>query len=253
MRELVLYDADLSPAGRRVRMWLLEKKIPFRGVRLSLGLLDQKSPRYLRLNPTGVVPTLVDAGVALYDSHVILEYLETLAPSPPLVPADPGGQWEIRKWMTLERELARVMRPAVYETVGKARLQQPDLDADKIVEAVRRRTANDVYPGIVRRLCEEPPREWVVREVIGVLSDYLDSLNNVLKDERPWLLGQDFSLADLAVAPRLVVLPIIGAELDPQICPHLASYLKRFESRPSWDASGDTSSYFDFADFPDRG
>ncbi len=67
MSELVLYDAGGTPSPRRVKMCLIEKGLPFTIKWLNIALMDQKAPAYLKLNPTGLVPTLVHEGRALYE------------------------------------------------------------------------------------------------------------------------------------------------------------------------------------------
>lgn len=64
MNEIILYDAANSPCGRRVRMCLLEKGLNFEIRWLNIGLMDQKQSWYLKLNPNGLVPTLVHNGKA---------------------------------------------------------------------------------------------------------------------------------------------------------------------------------------------
>ena len=86
MGDIVLYDAANSPCGRRVRLCLLEKGLPFEIRWLKLGLMDQKQPRYLKLNPSGLVPTLIHDGRTLDESNVINEYLDAVFPDPPLMP-----------------------------------------------------------------------------------------------------------------------------------------------------------------------
>ena len=68
MSEIVLYDAAGVPSPRRVRICLLEKKLPFTVKWLNLGLMDQKKPDFLKINPTGLVPALVHDGKTLYES-----------------------------------------------------------------------------------------------------------------------------------------------------------------------------------------
>jgi hypothetical protein len=63
MSELVLYDAPGTPSPRRVKMCLLEKGLPFKIKWLNIALMDQKTPSYLKLNPTGLVPSCAASGV----------------------------------------------------------------------------------------------------------------------------------------------------------------------------------------------
>src|SRR5690349_10367563 len=134
MSELVLYDAAGVPSPRRVRLCLLEKRLPFTVKWLNLGLMDQKQPEYLALNPTGTVPTLVHDGTPVYESNVINEYVDTMHPNPPLVPKDAYGQARMRMWFAFENDFAKPFRDCAYETLGKERLQSSGISPDKLRE-----------------------------------------------------------------------------------------------------------------------
>ena len=67
MKELVLYDGGGTPSPRRVKMCLIEKDLPFKIKWLNLALMDQKAPSYLKLNPMGLVPTLVHDGKTIFN------------------------------------------------------------------------------------------------------------------------------------------------------------------------------------------
>ncbi|MEX0591220.1 MAG: glutathione S-transferase N-terminal domain-containing protein, partial [Xanthobacteraceae bacterium] len=75
-----LYNAPQSTCSQRVRFVLNAKSLPFEEVKLELLEGDQLKPDYLKLNPNGVVPTLVHDGAVVIDSAVIMEYLEEIEP-----------------------------------------------------------------------------------------------------------------------------------------------------------------------------
>lgn len=93
-----LYSYFRSSAAYRVRIALNLKGLDFETVSVHL-LKDggqQKSEAYRALNPTALVPTLVDGDLALGQSMAILEYLEETHPEPPLLPRDPAGRARVR-------------------------------------------------------------------------------------------------------------------------------------------------------------
>lgn len=105
---LRLHSHPLSTFARRVRIALLEKKIPHELVTVDMVAKQHKSPEYLALNPYGRVPTLEEDGFVVYESTAILEYLELTRPDPPLVPADPRGRALLEMHVKLcDLELAR--------------------------------------------------------------------------------------------------------------------------------------------------
>lgn len=93
-----LYGYFRSSAAYRVRIALNVKGIDFQTVAVHL-LKDggqQLSDTYKALNPTALVPTLVDGELTIGQSMAILEYLEETHPQPPLLPADSAGRARVR-------------------------------------------------------------------------------------------------------------------------------------------------------------
>jgi glutathione S-transferase len=86
---LIFYDIALSPFAQKVKIALLEKAIDYETRVPDLGSDDAE---FLAANPRGEVPALVDDGVAVFDSSIMLEYIEDKWPAPPLRAADPAGR-----------------------------------------------------------------------------------------------------------------------------------------------------------------
>lgn len=244
----VLYDAAGSPASMRVKMWFFEKRMTFSSYLVNLGRMEQKSPAYLALNPAGVVPTLCIGQQAIYDSHVILRYLECRHPSDPrLMPERPDAWFEHERWVCLERDLAASMRPAVYETFAKQRAQAllaEDPDVGRKIQAI---TGEELFAASFEALCQSPVDQRLVDTAKVQLRPYLQHVERALADGREWLLGEAMSLADLSVGPRLAVLPYIDVEVSPAQWPALAAYLERFRELPSWQAAASCAGAIPFA------
>lgn len=234
---IVLYDAVNSPAGRRVRMTLIEKGAAFEIHWLNLALLDQKRPDYLQLNPSGLVPTLVHAGNVLFESNVINEYLDAILPVPSLVPRDPLERATMQMWMAFELELAKPFRDAIYETHARERLRSLGVTAESLPALIGARTPNPVYLRMTQQLLATPRNDALLEDRIAILCERLAWLEARLADGRPWLLGASFTLADIAVAPRLALFPLIGVDDLPLRFPGIGAYLERIAARPSWAAS----------------
>src|SRR3979490_325498 len=97
MTELVLFNAPQSTCSQRVRFVLQAKGLAFEERKLDLFAGDQLKPDYLKINPTGVVPSLMHDGRVVIDSSVIMEYLDEVFPAPErLVPCDAGGRAAMR-------------------------------------------------------------------------------------------------------------------------------------------------------------
>jgi len=93
---LTLYAYWRATAPYRVRIGLNLKGLSFEYVPVNLLGAEQRGDRYGALNPQHLVPTLDADGVLLTQSLAILEWLDETSPSPPLLPAEPGGRAMVR-------------------------------------------------------------------------------------------------------------------------------------------------------------
>jgi len=237
MHDIILYDAANVPSPRRVRICLFEKGLNFTIRWLNLGLMDQKSPDYLKLNPTGMVPALVHGKRVIYESNVINEYLEATFPQPCLAPNDAYGQAQMRMWFAFENDWGKPFRDIVYETMAKDRARSTGFSAKEIKAEIAKRTPNAVYGRIAAKLIESPRNEEVVAEKLDLLFEKMEQMNDRLSDGRKWLCGDAFSLADIALVPRLEMFPIIGVNDLYVRFPHIGAFAERVKARPSWQAS----------------
>ena len=100
---MTLFSGDTDPYSHRVRIVLAEKGINVDIVSVEEGNLPED---LIDLNPYNSVPTLVDRDLALYGSHVIMEYLDERFPHPPLMPVDPVSRATNRLMLyRLEKDL----------------------------------------------------------------------------------------------------------------------------------------------------
>ena len=86
---MILHDFPLSSASFRVRIVLNLKGIAYEKRNYVLREGEQRAPDYLAKNPAGFVPALEADGVVLGQSLAIIDYLDTLAPEPRMIPAEP--------------------------------------------------------------------------------------------------------------------------------------------------------------------
>src|SRR5271170_884960 len=96
-----LYHNNMSVCAQKVRLVLREKQLRPVEHHLNLRAGDATRPEYLKLNPNGVIPTLIDQGAPIIESTVICEYLEDTFPDFPLRPADTLQRAAMRLWTLL--------------------------------------------------------------------------------------------------------------------------------------------------------
>ena len=237
MSELVLYDAAGTPSPRRVRLCLLEKGLSFKVKWLNLGLMDQKQQSYLKLNPTGLVPTLLHDGNTIYESNVINEYIDSIFQNPPLMPIDALGRAQVRMWFAFENDFGKPFRDAVYETMGKERLQSTGITPEKLREEISKRTLNEAYVRFATKVLTAPRDDALVADRQQLLIEKMASMEDRLADGRPWLCGEQFTLADIALAPRIEMFPVVGVHDLYERFPRIGQFMERMKARPSWAAS----------------
>jgi glutathione S-transferase len=237
MSEIVLYDGAGTPSPRRVKLCLLEKGLPFKIKWLNLGLMDQKRPDYLKISPTGLVPALVHDGKAVYESNVINEYVDAVFPNPPLAPKDPWGQTQMRMWFAFENDFAKPFRDAVYETFAKDRVKSTGLSPEKLREEISKRTRNRSYADTAVHVLTTPRNEKLIEDRQLLLLEKMQQMEDRLADGRTWLLGDQFTLADIALGPRVDMFPAVGIADLYQRFPRIGAFMARMKARPSWEKS----------------
>ena len=147
-----LYSGPLSLFTAKVRVALAEKGLDYELVSVPFsraGGYEPKHPDVLAANPKGQVPVLVDGPLTVYDSTVILEYLEDRYPTPALYPTDVVERARCRQ---LEAAADEVLFPLVFELISEVFYKTAERDAARI-ERVRSGIARH-YDGLERRFAE---------------------------------------------------------------------------------------------------
>lgn len=93
---ILLYEHPLSPYAQKCKIALYEKNVPFE-LKLPVAIgSGQPDEPFLDANPRGEVPALIEGDVQLFDSTIILEYIEDRWPTPPMLPASPFARARAR-------------------------------------------------------------------------------------------------------------------------------------------------------------
>ncbi len=117
---ITLYSGPVSWFARKVEIALLEKHIPFQQILVPFTQTQgyhSKPESLTRINPKGQVPVMIDGEAELYDSTVIIEYLDDAFPSHPLLPASPQARARCRLWDVFADEVMLVpIRKLMHRT-----------------------------------------------------------------------------------------------------------------------------------------
>lgn len=230
---LELYNSPSSTCSQKVRLCLAEKKLEWVDRRVNTLADEHLRPEYLALNPNGVVPTLVHDGRPIVDSSVICEYLEELHPQPALSPPDPFGRARMRAWMRFAEEVptSAIRVPSFHQALAR-RFQ--DLDAERFRSDVadRRPLRKHLY----RRM---GPQGFSAAEVQSALEQLDMTLGRMEQDlaRAPWLVGEQFTLADIVVIPTLDRMADLGLASRWSKLPAVTAWFERVKARPSFVAT----------------
>jgi glutathione S-transferase len=134
MAPLTFYYGSGSPFAWRVWYALEHKGIPYAMTTLSFDKEEHKRPEFLKLNPRGKVPAIVDDGFALYESAAIVEYLEDKRPGEPRLFAADARQRAVQRRMM--READQYVAPALTAVALLLRPGAEQASPDKIAAAV---------------------------------------------------------------------------------------------------------------------
>jgi glutathione S-transferase len=197
---LELYHNDMSTCAQKVRFALAEKGAAWHSHHLDLRARDQQKPEYLRLNPNGVVPTLIHDGVVIIESTVINEYIDDAIPGPSLRPADAAGKASMRLW-TKQLDEGLHADTGVVSTAIAFRYQKLDRGPEE-VEALLNNMPSPTKRERARSTIFEGVQSMLFRESILRFEALLARMDKVLESHR-WLAGDAFSLADIAYAPYI--------------------------------------------------
>lgn len=200
---MILYGSSMSPYVRKVLAFAAEKDIVLASRPTGI---DDQTPEFRAASPFGKMPALVDGDYGLADSSAIIHYLEAKHPEPPLIPADARTRGRAIWW----DEFA--------DTLLMGCLQK--LFFNRVVAPVFLKRAGKPEVADSAELNELPP---LLRYLEGQLPG------------TGFLVGEELTLADLAVASPLANLEHMGMTIDSGTYPRLATYVQRILSRPSFD------------------
>jgi glutathione S-transferase/RNA polymerase-associated protein len=196
---LLVYEHPLSPYAQKVKIALREKKIPFEvktpeviGSGLAGGDFAETSPR-------AEVPAIVDDGVRVFDSTIILEYLEDKWPDPPLLPGSPAARARVR----MIEDVCDTHYEAINWGIGEIRFFRRAEGA----------LAETLLAGAAKQIAAM--HRWLEPQI----------------GEREWFNGDRFGWGDLSVAPYVSMSAMFGFPPAPGSA--LARWLDRIGQRPT--------------------
>jgi glutathione S-transferase len=229
---LILYDGDTAVCAAKVRVTLAEKRIDWQSKRIDLARGEQFDPEYLKLNPNGVIPTLIHDGNVLTESTVINEYLDETFPENPLRPEGAYQRAKLRLWTKREDSIHYAIN-----TMSTAIIFRPTLLA---MTPAQQSARIDSIPDPSRRakfheLMQTGLQSKSVTDALVTFARLFRDMEKALADG-PWLMGQQFTLADgglMSFFNRLEMLQIGG--MWKENFPRVTEWNTQARARPSFN------------------
>jgi len=226
-----LYHHGSSVCAAKVRLALAEKGIKWDGHYLDILAGEHHNPKYLKLNPKAVVPTLVHDGQVIRESTVICEYVDDAFSGPKLKPNDPLTQANMRLWTKLvDEEVHPSVRPITYVATHRHKIMEQS------PEEVEEHIENDPDPFWRAR-----KRGWIydgfnapdVKAAIQLFNKLLGDMETSLQDTN-WLVSNEYTLADTALTPYLNRLEMLSLMKMWDKRPNVTRWFENVKSRPSF-------------------
>jgi ganglioside-induced differentiation-associated protein 1 len=206
---LTLYHHGSSACAAKVRLALAEKQLQWSGHYVDILRGEQFRPEFLALNPKAVVPVLVHDGFVLAESTLICEYVEEVFPDLPLYPGSPRDRARVRLWTkAVDEELHPACSALTYLASHRHTILRNGIGTfDEFLK-------QGGSEGVSARALKW---QWIQQgfdapgaaEKLRLYESYLHKMENALRDS-PWLVGSQFTMADVAMAPYLNRLAALG-------------------------------------------
>jgi len=196
-----LYGVPLSVHTRKVQLALRAKQLDH-DLHVVIPIMEDTLPENWKiLSPTGLIPVIEDGEFTLPDSGAILQYLDAKFPATPIIPDDPRDRGRA---VWIEAYLGEFFRSVMHP-----------LFHQRVVAPMRGGTPDENLTD--RLLSEVAPRYF----------EYLEG-----QSRGAWLVGDAFSIADIAVGANLVLFHYLGETVPVARFPALSTYFRRMLTTP---------------------
>lgn len=234
-----LYHHGSSVCAAKVRLAMAEKDLEWNGVYIDILKGEQFDPEYLKLNPKGVVPTLVHDDLVIPDSTVIIEYLDQIAPDTSVHPKDPWSRAQVRYWTkAVDEDLHPACgavtfvcshRHTVLKNLGPKGAEEFLASTPPISVTSDWKSQKDAF---VRYGFDAPG----AADKVKLYDTYLKKMDKALENKQ-WLVEDTFSIADISMVPyvnRLAMMSMRGMWENNRL-PNVEKWFNRVEALPNFN------------------
>ena len=227
---LELYHGSPAANSLKALLPLKEKGVEYVSHYMNLLEFEQHEPWFVKINPNGQVPVLVHDGRSITESTVINEYVDESFPGVPLRPADAYGRAQMRIWTKFVDEyfcpaLSFLGWHAMIRTAVK-HLTPEEFEA-RIARIPLKEQRDKWRESAAQVWTDEQLEDWRrrVRTSIARMEEGLQG---------PWMLGEQFTLADVSLFSMLIRMPQYYAEIvNDRDSPRVIEWYGRMMNRPA--------------------
>ena len=229
---IALHHGWRSSASRRVRLCLEEKGLAYESHVVDIAKLEHHSPDYLRINPLGVIPTLIHDGRPLHESGTICEYLDETYPDPPLRPDAPYERAQMRNRV---RHIDGLIQNLIVfnwpHHLQKVASQWSDEELAEKLKNVPSKERQEAWLRMARKPYTEEERGAARSKLVTLLDKMEEALT-----PGGWLVGRAYSIADIAAAPfvKRIDEEIAPDEMSAKKHPHVQEWWAKLQARPAF-------------------
>lgn len=231
---LKLYHGIPSVCSIKVRIALAEIGLEYESIALNLQAGDQSDPAYLKLNPNGVVPTLIDDDQVVIESSLIIEYLDREYNASALMPTGRAAQVAARLWLLRCIDIHAAINTFSFSTVMRANILANNSTEE--VAAILAKMPNAAARMKRAEIFENGVKSGHMQQACQTMKRCFADMEAALT-ETDWVSGPDFGLSDIALVAYVDRLDRLGFDrLYRSATPRVADWLARMQARESYKA-----------------
>ena len=228
-----LYHAATSVCSQKVRVGMAELGLDYDSEVLDLQKGDQFDPDYMALNPDAVVPTLVDNGLVIVESSLILEYLDREYNGRQLMPSETGKEVAARHWLLRTVAVHAAINTLTFSTAMRRKIlaekskEQIAASLAKMPDPVMRKKRQDLF--------DKGLASPYLAQALMYLRRTFEDMAAALVDGS-WVSGSEFGIVDIALIAYLDRLDHLCFDgLWKSRYPALGDWLACMRARPSYE------------------
>jgi glutathione S-transferase len=230
---IVLHHGWRSSASRRVRLCLEEKGLKYEAHSVDMANMEHHSPEYLKINPLGVIPTLIHDGQPLHESGTICEYLDETFPDPPLRPDSAYDRALMRNWIRhIDGLIGNLIIFNWRHHLQKTAEKWTDEELAEKLKKIPSKERQEAWLRVARKPYTEEERQAARDKLTTQLLDGMEQALN----PSGWLVGGAYSIADIAATPfvKRIDEEIAPDEMTAKKHPRVADWWTKMQARPAF-------------------